>query len=117
MKYFNRAVIPILAGISINGLQRVFADAIAYGPSREEICQAQLGPDDMTRYKAACPDYKHYAAHPQYDQIINFHKTTVTNYIRSQPYSSGPLELPFQRPSVHCRTFESQFVEQVIDDI
>ncbi|KAF2473761.1 uncharacterized protein BDR25DRAFT_301883 [Lindgomyces ingoldianus] len=56
-------------------------------------------PLDPTKYKAACPDYKLYAMrqHP--------------------PYSDGPLELPFQRPSKHCRTFESPLVEKVIDDM
>lgn len=32
----------------------------------------------------------------------------------SPPYSDGPLELPFQRPSKYCRTFESPLVEKVI---
>lgn len=32
------------------------------------------------------------------------------------PYSEGPLQLPFQRPAKHCRTFESIYVEQVIND-
>ncbi|OCL07022.1 glycoside hydrolase family 125 protein [Glonium stellatum] len=35
--------------------------------------------------------------------------------IQSPPYSQGPMELPFQRPSRHCRTFESPLVEQVIE--
>ena len=34
----------------------------------------------------------------------------------SAPYSEGPMELPFQRPSIHCRTFESELVEKVIRD-
>lgn len=33
------------------------------------------------------------------------------------PLSEGPLQLPFQRPSKHCRTFESPLVEKVIDDM
>jgi uncharacterized protein len=37
--------------------------------------------------------------------------------ISSPPYSNGPLELPFQRPAKQCRTFESDLVEKVIDDI
>lgn len=32
------------------------------------------------------------------------------------PFSEGPLQLPFQRPAKHCRTFESPLVEQVIED-
>lgn len=35
----------------------------------------------------------------------------------SAPYSTGPLELPLQRPSKYCRTFESPLVEQIIDDM
>ncbi|KAF2494279.1 hypothetical protein BU16DRAFT_512712 [Lophium mytilinum] len=56
-------------------------------------------PLDRAKYRAACPDYKNYAMrnHP--------------------PYSSGPMEIPFQRPSRHCRTFESPLVEKVIDDM
>jgi meiotically up-regulated gene 157 (Mug157) protein len=33
------------------------------------------------------------------------------------PYSEGEMGLPFQRPSKHCRTFESPLVEKVIDDM
>lgn len=35
----------------------------------------------------------------------------------SKPLSEGPMGLPFQRPSVHCRTFISPLVEKVIEDI
>lgn len=35
----------------------------------------------------------------------------------SPPYSLGPLELPTQRPSKYCRTFESPLVEKVIEDM
>jgi meiotically up-regulated gene 157 (Mug157) protein len=37
--------------------------------------------------------------------------------IQSQPYSEGPLKLPFQRPDKRCRTFTSPHVEEVIEDI
>ncbi|KAF2265743.1 hypothetical protein CC78DRAFT_532118 [Lojkania enalia] len=53
---------------------------------------------DPTKYKAACPDYKNYAMR------------------QHSPFSEGPMKLPFQRPSKHCRTFESPLVEKVIDD-
>jgi meiotically up-regulated gene 157 (Mug157) protein len=33
----------------------------------------------------------------------------------SPPYSNGSMELPFQRPSKYCRTFESPLVEKVIE--
>ena len=35
----------------------------------------------------------------------------------SRPWSEGPLSLPFQRPSIPCRTFSSPLVEKVIEDI
>ncbi|KAI8942700.1 hypothetical protein NX059_000748 [Plenodomus lindquistii] len=54
---------------------------------------------DPNKYRAACPDYKHYATR------------------QHAPYSEGPLELPFQRPSKYCRTFESPLVEKVIEDL
>ncbi|MCJ1314113.1 hypothetical protein MMC25_007793 [Agyrium rufum] len=50
-------------------------------------------------YKAACPDYQHYAIFPH------------------RPLSSGPLALPYQRPYIHCRTFTSPVVEKVIEDL
>jgi len=42
---------------------------------------------------------------------------SLTNCIKSAPYSDGPMRLPFQRPSQHCRTFESDLVEKVIADM
>lgn len=35
----------------------------------------------------------------------------------SRPLSEGPLLLPYQRPSPHCRTFSSPLVERVIEDV
>jgi meiotically up-regulated gene 157 (Mug157) protein len=35
----------------------------------------------------------------------------------SRPFSEGPLALPYQRPSLHCRTFTSPLVEKVIEDV
>lgn len=46
-----------------------------------------------------CPEYGSYASK------------------RHPPFSEGLLELPFQRPEVSCRTFQSSMVEQVIDDM
>lgn len=54
-------------------------------------------PIDPLKYKAACPDYKNYATR------------------HHSPASKGPMELPFQRPSKYCRTFESPMVEKVIE--
>ncbi|KAF1969660.1 hypothetical protein BU23DRAFT_601435 [Bimuria novae-zelandiae CBS 107.79] len=56
-------------------------------------------PIDPLMYKAACPDYKSYAMRPH------------------PPYSEGPLEVPSQRPSKYCRTFQSPLVEKVIEDM
>lgn len=54
---------------------------------------------DEQKYKKACPDYSHYSIFPH------------------RPWSEGPLRLPYQRPSSHCRTFHSPLVEKVIEDI
>ncbi|KAI4227501.1 MAG: hypothetical protein L6R36_002341 [Xanthoria steineri] len=66
----------------------------AYG--EQNMLDYDLEPD---RYKSACPDYLHYSMTPH------------------RPLSKGPLSLPFQRPSPHCRTFSSPLVEKVIDDV
>ncbi|EAQ87950.1 hypothetical protein CHGG_04569 [Chaetomium globosum CBS 148.51] len=47
----------------------------------------------------ACPDYASYAAFPH------------------PPLTKGPLKLPFQRPNPRCRTFHSDAIEKVINDI
>ncbi|RYP91318.1 hypothetical protein DL770_002552 [Monosporascus sp. CRB-9-2] len=50
-------------------------------------------------YEEACPDYTKYAAYPH------------------RPLSEGPLGLPFQRPHPKCRTFHSDAIEKVIEDV
>ncbi|TQS36405.1 hypothetical protein Golomagni_03147 [Golovinomyces magnicellulatus] len=55
--------------------------------------------NDNADYTKACPNYKTYAQ------------------FKHEPYSEGPLKLPFQRPSVHCRTFSSPLVEKVIKEV
>ena len=35
----------------------------------------------------------------------------------SRPLSKGPLALPYQRPSPHCRTFSSPLVEEIIEEM
>ncbi|KAI4720768.1 hypothetical protein E4T48_02974 [Aureobasidium sp. EXF-10727] len=54
---------------------------------------------ERAKILAACPAYEHYArfSHP--------------------PFSEGPMSLPFQRPAAPCRTFESDLVEHIIDDM
>ncbi|RDW69705.1 hypothetical protein BP6252_08725 [Coleophoma cylindrospora] len=51
------------------------------------------------QYAKACPDYKQYSAY--------LHR----------PLTEGYMSLPFQRPSIHCRTFTSPLVEQIINDV
>ncbi|KAK3706933.1 hypothetical protein LTR37_012432 [Vermiconidia calcicola] len=69
------------------------------------VCTAEAQQDLLSeqkskeKYKAACPAYEHYAR------------------FSHRPYSAGPLQLPFQRPSEHCRTFESDLVEKTIRDL
>ena len=60
--------------------------------------QAPLS-QDSKKYRAACPDYKHYSVIPH------------------PPLGDGDLTLPFQRPSKYCRTFSSPLVEEIIEAI
>ncbi|PWY87525.1 hypothetical protein BO70DRAFT_310768 [Aspergillus heteromorphus CBS 117.55] len=71
----------------------VLALAASFGAS------GVAGRDEPHVLRRACPDYTSYAS---------------TGHA---PYSGGPLNLPFQRPAVECRTFASSAVEQVIDDV
>ncbi|KAJ5166033.1 hypothetical protein N7492_006329 [Penicillium capsulatum] len=57
------------------------------------------GRDHSAILPRACPDYVSYSAKPH------------------GPYSGGPLNLPFQRPTEECRTFSSSAVEKVIEDV
>ncbi|ORY19025.1 hypothetical protein BCR34DRAFT_260384 [Clohesyomyces aquaticus] len=81
------------------GLGCLFALCSAVASADTPLQEPLRAPLDPTKYKAACPDYKHYAMH------------------QHPPYSEGPMQLPFQRPSKHCRTFESPLVEKVIEDM
>ncbi|KAJ9149060.1 Glycoside hydrolase family 125 protein [Pleurostoma richardsiae] len=56
--------------------------------------QARLGFN-----RDACPDYTLYSSYPH------------------RPFSDGPLALPFQRPDPRCRTFHSDAIEKVIEDV
>ncbi|KAL1969752.1 hypothetical protein VTN77DRAFT_8305 [Rasamsonia byssochlamydoides] len=74
--------------------------ALALLPGKGAAKEPSAAPrDDPVLLRRACPDYTTYAEVPH------------------PPYSGGPLNLPFQRPAVECRTFTSPLVEQVIDDI
>ncbi|KAK5634176.1 hypothetical protein RRF57_009890 [Xylaria bambusicola] len=70
----------------------------AEDPARYGQEQIALG-DDTVQYQEACPEYTHYSAYPH------------------RPLSEGPLELPYQRPHPKCRTFHSDAIEKVIDDM
>ncbi|XXG95086.1 Histone acetyltransferase [Hypoxylon texense] len=71
--------------------------ALASG-SRGAFGQEQIPINDF-EYQEACPDYTQYSAYPH------------------RPLSDGPLALPFQRPHPQCRTFHSDAIEQVIQDV
>ncbi|KAI1357605.1 hypothetical protein F5Y08DRAFT_323955 [Xylaria arbuscula] len=70
----------------------------AADPARYGQEQIALG-DDPAQYEEACPEYTQYSAYPH------------------RPLSDGPLELPYQRPHPKCRTFHSDAIEKVIDDM
>ncbi|KAI0380390.1 glycoside hydrolase family 125 protein [Hypomontagnella monticulosa] len=71
--------------------------AIASG-AQPPFAQQQI-PLNTFDYQDACPDYTQYSAYPH------------------RPLSDGPLALPFQRPDPRCRTFHSDAIEQVIQDV
>ncbi|KJZ71344.1 hypothetical protein HIM_09280 [Hirsutella minnesotensis 3608] len=65
-----------------------------YVTASEQHDQVRLG-----KLAHACPEYTLYASYSH------------------RPLSSGPLELPFQRPDPRCRTFHSDEIERVIADV
>ncbi|GMF08324.1 unnamed protein product [Ambrosiozyma monospora] len=52
-----------------------------------------------SKFSLECPNYVEYSKVPH------------------GPYSEGPLLLPFMRPSEKCRTFKSDIIEEVIEDM
>nr|ARK07240.1 putative secreted effector protein CSEP032 [Podosphaera xanthii] len=54
---------------------------------------------DPSEIVEACPDYIKYSQ------------------FNHEPSSTGPMKLPFQRPSINCRTFFSSLVEKVIREV
>lgn len=72
-----------------------------------------------------------------FEKLLTFAKSPLASYKQTQsdsdihdcphysqyssishtPLSKGPLRLPFQRPSNHCRKFSSPSVEQVINEL
>ncbi|KAI2638222.1 glycoside hydrolase family 125 protein [Xylaria nigripes] len=72
----------------------------AYAKGSGRYGQAQIALDDQTiNYQEACPDYVKYSSYPH------------------RPPSQGPLELPYQRPHPNCRTFHSDAIESVIQNM
>ena len=89
-----------------------------------EQSQVQLQSAELeVQLRTACPKYQDYSVHPQYvscfrlcslELKIEKRLIKITN---SPPFSDGPMSLPFQRPARVCRTFESDAVEEVIEDM
>lgn len=71
-------------------------------------------------YADACPDYTSYATYPQYvtpsHSFFGLHLLIIAN-CRSRPLSAGRLALPLQRPDPRCRTFHSEEIERVIEEV
>ncbi|KAK7417055.1 hypothetical protein QQX98_004816 [Neonectria punicea] len=53
----------------------------------------------VSDWNGACPEYTLYSTFPH------------------RPFSSGPRALPFQRPKPQCRTFKSDEIERVIEEM
>lgn len=75
--------------------------------------QKELADDDDI--KKACPDYKQWATFKQYVPSTGLESRAYFSF--SRPYSEGSMQLPFQRPSTHCRTFTSSKVDKIIEDV
>ncbi|KAI0200226.1 glycoside hydrolase family 125 protein [Astrocystis sublimbata] len=88
----NRALVLLAASTSFP-LYALAAEPARYGQE-----QVALNNDGIN-YQEACPDYAHYASYAH------------------RPLSEGPLELPYQRPHPKCRTFHSDAIEKVIEDV
>ncbi|PNS18670.1 Meiotically up-regulated protein 157 protein [Sphaceloma murrayae] len=71
-------------------------DQVACESNAERYQKILKDPKERAKYRAACPAYEQYARQPH------------------QPFSDGPLRLPYQRPQELCRTFESEHVERTI---
>jgi hypothetical protein len=64
-----------------------------------ETADQQRDRELTEQYRRACPQYARHAAIPH------------------GPLSKGSMALPYQRPVSLCRTFKSDAVEKVIDDV
>ncbi|KAM0323523.1 hypothetical protein ACHAQA_008804 [Verticillium albo-atrum] len=65
------------------------------------VGQASAGQQPLAGFdkEAACPNYVQYST------------------FAHRPFSEGPLSLPFQRPDPRCRTFHSDEIERVIEEV
>ncbi|KZF23235.1 glycoside hydrolase family 125 protein [Xylona heveae TC161] len=88
----------ILRATTLLSLAAAFVPDVIGTPPEKNHQEVPLG-SESEKYRAACPDYALYSTY--------LHR----------PFSSGPLVLPFQRPSPQCRTFSSPLVEKIIDDL
>lgn len=84
---------------------------VAYSQNEAKKQQELDGDDDGYRYKPhrgkASPKSSSQKCESYLDFSEQYH----------EPFSEGPLELPYQRPKEKCRTFSSPAVEKVINDI
>ncbi|KAM0273571.1 hypothetical protein ACHAQH_008269 [Verticillium albo-atrum] len=65
------------------------------------VGHASAGQEPLTGFdkEAACPNYVQYST------------------FAHRPFSEGPLALPYQRPDPRCRTFHSDEIERVIEEV
>ncbi|KAH6660971.1 hypothetical protein BKA67DRAFT_549776 [Truncatella angustata] len=85
-------MIQLLAQAAAGLLLLDAVQAQKYGASEQQLV-------NTFHYAEACPDYTQYSAFSHH------------------PLSDGPLQLPFQRPARQCRTFHSDAIEKVIEDV
>lgn len=92
-----------------------YGNAVDSNSRHQSAAQDLLGPAlGDAKHAETCPDYQIYASVPQ---CVFFSTSVSISNSHSPPLSSGPLALPYQRPSVRCRTFSSPVVEKIINDV
>ena len=104
----------VLQPASMAGLW-ILATLLLFLNTIEPAASAPVAPHGEPTFRAACPNYHTYASTPQYVQTVHAALTVLT--MSSPPLSLGPLALPSQRPAPQCRTFYSDAVEKVIEDM
>ncbi|KAK2066823.1 hypothetical protein P8C59_000607 [Phyllachora maydis] len=91
-----RAVRPLLSLLSLAICVLGYQAADVVGDGDDD--QRPLGGVGF-QPEEACPDYAAYSTYAH------------------RPLSKGPLALPYQRPDPRCRTFHSDEIERVIDEV